>query len=175
MAWKAWVFPRACGGTLILPVSYQRGHGLSPRLRGNRHRPSWGVRPCRSIPAPAGEPGPACRRCIHNSGLSPRLRGNHVIEVPDGSALGSIPAPAGEPLTETPTPTTCGVYPRACGGTTPIPDSMAEQEGLSPRLRGNHHGAHPLLRNIRSIPAPAGEPLAALYFVSAKLTGRTAL
>ena len=50
------VYPRACGGTPRVPVISTTGHGLSPRLRGNRQsgRPKKAC--AGSIPAPAGEP-----------------------------------------------------------------------------------------------------------------------
>ena len=50
------VYPRVCGGTLISLSPGQAAQGLSPRVRGNRHRsPTFRGWP-RSIPACAGEP-----------------------------------------------------------------------------------------------------------------------
>ena len=52
-------------------------------------------------------------------------------------------------------------YPRACGGTAHSRQTTVDDTGLSPRLRGNHGpDAHGTAYH-RSIPAPAGEPLAA--------------
>ena len=51
------VYPRACGGTLLLGVPRTSVVGLSPRLRGNRSESGAGGGKNRSIPAPAGEPG----------------------------------------------------------------------------------------------------------------------
>ena len=128
----AWVYPRACGGTLgKLVVRSRTG----------------------SIPAPAGEPpgeaptiypracGGTRKAQVRGNcsqpppwGLSPRLRGNHMRQA---GGTRSIPAPAGEP----------GV------------DFRLHQPGLSPRLRGNlvPAGSGPSRLN-GSIPAPAGEP-----------------
>ena len=52
------------------------------------------------------------------------------------------------------------VYPRACGGTTPRYSPSATGTGLSPRLRGNRRHPDRGADRHRSIPAPAGEPLA---------------
>ena len=90
------VYPRACGGTLLLLDRTRSRVGLSPRLRGNRTgRPDpWPRR--RSIPAPAGEPP---------SGIS-NLLWRRVY-----------PRACGEPSPTLTTMTAGRVYPRACGGT----------------------------------------------------------
>ena len=67
------VYPRACGGTVML------SEGLSPRLRGNH-----GITPPRL-------------RAGQLAGLSPRLRGNRFRRDLRVRITGSIPAPAGEP------------------------------------------------------------------------------
>ncbi len=152
--------------------------GLSPRLRGNRHchrRPYLGHR---SIPALAGEPESAStgidaigvypRACGGTQpypiavgtgrGLSPRLRGNLAVEHRVGDLMGSIPALAGEPRSRDPRNSGPAVYPRACGGTFRISDSLQGSGGLSPRLRGNRHCHRRPYLGHRSIPALAGEP-----------------
>ena len=131
------VYPRACGGTV---AGYATGlviGGLSPRLRGNREKPT--ARPGRtgSIPAPAGEPcnltqirpAPTVypRACggtfsglvasTEYDGLSPRLRGNREKPTARPGRTGSIPAPAGEPAVHHARLHAGRVYPRACGGT----------------------------------------------------------
>ena len=111
------VYPRACGGTGVLPEGGEHGPGLSPRMRGN---PEAGLPPAASggsIPAHAGEPprirarttasGVYPRACggtvhpahwkHHPGGLSPRMRGNHVPGQDHPRHRGSIPAHAGEP------------------------------------------------------------------------------
>ena len=90
------VYPRVCGGTLMLLTKIRRGRGLSPRVRGNPGPRSGPRGPQRSIPACAGEPlesapGPGkrwvyprvCGGTLSRSGppprlngLSPRVRGN---------------------------------------------------------------------------------------------------
>ncbi len=131
-----------------------------------------------SIPAPAGEPATRNGRraigwvypracggtwpdwCVRNGqrGLSPRLRGNLGYVVVNDPQKRSIPAPAGEPIIQVAQAGAQGVYPRACGGTYPMPWVPLRTPGLSPRLRGNLHDGMPQGKNVRSIPAPAGEP-----------------
>ena len=50
------------------------------------------------------------------------------------------------------------VYPRACGGTIPHHRLITPTSGLSPRLRGNRVPSVMRGGNVRSVPAPAGEP-----------------
>ena len=143
------VYPRACGGTTNNNYSLAAQDGLSPRPRGNRRRNRRGGFRPRSIPAPAGAPP---------VGLSPRLRGNRVLGADGLDLRGSIPAPAGEPGVSGPRSVAVPVYPRACGGTGNGPCESVISYGLSPRLRGNLHHADKVTPEVRSIPAPAGEP-----------------
>ena len=136
----------------------------------------------RSIPAGAGEPISSCpsrlvigvypRGCGGTGpiptgpatprGLSPRVRGNLPVMLAEYLAAGSIPAGAGEPEGRARGYSTSGVYPRGCGGTVDEHLARADQDGLSPRVRGN---PQPALRNeadYGSIPAGAGEPLSFL-------------
>ena len=55
-AQSAGVYPRVCGGTELPPVIGICGQGLSPRVRGNRHRRIFAGGEGGSIPACAGEP-----------------------------------------------------------------------------------------------------------------------
>ena len=50
------VYPRVCGGTLLLAQSSNRGKGLSPRVRGNLPIAALAAIIAGSIPACAGEP-----------------------------------------------------------------------------------------------------------------------
>ncbi len=50
------VYPRVCGGTIIINVELADGEGLSPRVRGNQCCPTLCLLRGRSIPACAGEP-----------------------------------------------------------------------------------------------------------------------
>ena len=106
------------------------------------------------------------------------MRGNRTESAPIRSWPGSIPACAGEPPfnrsciarnqvyprvcggTSAPTFPVCSipVYPRVCGGTAILTLRVKGDEGLSPRVRGNHIGARSEKLLTRSIPACAGEP-----------------
>ena len=172
------VYPRACGGTIMVSLLAGLAFGLSPRLRGNRRYDLDNSASPRSIPAPAGEPqwtAPlptntgvyprACGGTIMVSllaglafGLSPRLRGNQGDLAGAGPEGRSIPAPAGEPVPGRFQGSSPGVYPRACGGTSVQRQMFASVSGLSPRLRGNQPKPCPPCLEKRSIPAPAGEP-----------------
>ena len=78
---------------------------------------------------------------------------------------GSIPACAGEPGTACHSIPAEWVYPRVCGGTTNLVTPGQLMKGLSPRVRGNPGKAVSGMRVIRSIPACAGEPGAAVIVV----------
>ena len=140
--WRlAGVYPRACGGTPSLSTVVAAGRGLSPRVRGNPFVVNRGGGWPGSIPARAGEPlrcqpwwrlaGVYPRACggtpslstvvAAGRGLSPRVRGNPFVVNRGGGWPGSIPARAGEPLRCQPWWRLAGVYPRACGGTSPGP------------------------------------------------------
>ena len=90
----------------------------------------------------------------------------------------SIPAPAGEPIFPCAKCASIRVYPRACGGTALSRVDSRGHKGLSPRLRGNLRRSSPLWRHQRSIPAPAGEPIASppplsVYVVYPRACGGT--
>ena len=158
---RAWVYPRACGGTAFSAPPTSPPKGLSPRVRGNRQNLARITIIERSIPARAGEPL-RCKRVSppgevypracggthrggsslqQRDGLSPRVRGNPSLNDARLAIGGSIPARAGEPCL-------C-----ACPALRSI--------GLSPRVRGNQRVQ--LLTNptYGSIPARAGEPIPA--------------
>ncbi len=152
--------------------------GLSPRLRGNQYNNPYSGDNQRSIPALAGEPYPGQprihRRTVYpracggtvslivgkvgGTGLSPRLRGNLPELIEETFGDGSIPALAGEPPARCAPGGPARVYPRACGGTLPLPGPSQQRPGLSPRLRGNRDCFESWVRSWRSIPALAGEP-----------------
>ena len=173
------VYPRACGGTCHQQSPFQDQTGLSPRLRGNHDVQREKHEYVRSIPAPAGEPRPVAwprgldqvypRACggtqitvgstTSLDGLSPRLRGNPPRTSGSTASGWSIPAPAGEPATVGAPLEMLAVYPRACGGTGSDGCPTYQLAGLSPRLRGNQWRYLSWFRPVRSIPAPAGEPV----------------
>ena len=152
--------------------------GLSPRVRGNQRVRNRGRHSRGSIPARAGEPFPAPRRTMPSpvypracggtvpgstpddafAGLSPRVRGNPSVRLRVSLTEGSIPARAGEPTQRRKPPAWYGVYPRACGGTTPTIPLGRIPAGLSPRVRGNPASIQREDQLLGSIPARAGEP-----------------
>ena len=167
-----------CGGTRTHRQKRRPEWGLSPRVRGNRHSPSYRERHGRSIPACAGEPVARRPRPLPNRvyprvcggtwppvpltarwpGLSPRVRGN-LPGAPRGRwSFGSIPACAGEPLFGGRKGETGTVYPRVCGGTIPVFNRGDYGRGLSPRVRGNLRRRTRTRIGTGSIPACAGEP-----------------
>ncbi len=152
--------------------------GLSPRVRGNPFTPISSPCMTGSIPACAGEPGGRIRshktkgvyprvcggtasekRGSHaGQGLSPRVRGNLGVRLEEVGDVGSIPACAGEPACKRRSARRRRVYPRVCGGTTPLSLAMVGDEGLSPRVRGNLAMRRSATAPSGSIPACAGEP-----------------
>ncbi len=155
------VYPRVCGGTLLVALPAVRAAGLSPRVRGNPLIDYLGAGRLGSIPACAGEPicggrsgcpsGVYPRVCggtdsdQHRQnlmyGLSPRVRGNPQPSRWMGDGRGSIPACAGEPPLASPPEARRRVYPRVCGGTLQRSGPGRQCRGLSPRVRGNRR--HP--------------------------------
>ena len=172
------VYPRACGGTQFLIARLEPVQGLSPRMRGNPEHRNAGRLPLGSIPAHAGEPHrprigqrvvrvypracggtkPWIASTSHAAGLSPRMRGNLFRRAGIPQIAGSIPAHAGEPFSFFIFLTPLKVYPRACGGTVSGQLFGIDDQGLSPRMRGNRVRASGSGQRSGSIPAHAGEP-----------------
>ena len=171
------VYPRVCGGTSRCAGQSPRRWGLSPRVRGNPPPAGALLAAERSIPACAGEPvrisawsagrrvyprvcgGTASPSVMAPSGrgLSPRVRGNPNFSRRRQRLKRSIPACAGEPRSGRTCDSGLQVYPRVCGGTSPMTATHSFPDGLSPRVRGNPL-APALPTRRRSIPACAGEP-----------------
>ena len=172
------VYPRVCGGTLLLQGVPSLQPGLSPRVRGNLVSSGFAPFLKGSIPACAGEPeryafdtgecrvyprvcgGTQYRRCDcpHCLGLSPRVRGNLGSWQVRDLRNRSIPACAGEPDIADAKCVPGGVYPRVCGGTPSSWPSTWVVKGLSPRVRGNPSPKTSATPSFGSIPACAGEP-----------------
>ncbi len=91
-------------------------------------------------------------------GLSPRMRGNQRGYKRGWAEKGPIPAHAGEPSSGNASHAPPGAYPRACGGTDVLSPYRFSDEGLSPRMRGNHIKAINCWVPVGPIPAHAGEP-----------------
>ena len=113
----AWVYPRACGGTVPQIDIIALGQGLSPRVRGNPVQEPSNFSWMRSIPARAGEPGNARSRSIL-AWVYPRACGG-TSSAADINRIskGLSRARAGEPRCHLLRPFPPWVYPRACGGT----------------------------------------------------------
>ena len=127
-----------CGGTSTRWARWQRGEGLSPRVRGNHDALTVRKALRGSIPACAGEPRAG------SSGVAPQQVYPRAC--------------AGEPG-RTPWPAVAGkVYPRVCGGTVCAATRRSRPTGLSPRVRGNRAGGLRGIVQTGSIPACAGEP-----------------
>ena len=172
------VYPRPCGGTRARGAALYRHRGLSPPMRGNRHRHDPVGDHAGSIPARAGEPASPLeasslarvypRPCggtrpewsdeHKQQGLSPPVRGNPCPRASRGSPAGSIPARAGEPPSGISASGPTRVYPRPCGGTASIAGYLNKLQGLSPPVRGNRLHRRLSEQASGSIPARAGEP-----------------
>ena len=169
--------PRACGANVMVPSACMLMVGSSPRMRGKRHPPS----PCnpvmRIIPAHAGQTvsnssrtsarSDHPRACGANpalsvmtaapAGSSPRMRGKLGFGFDSFRQRRIIPAHAGQ-TSRTPTPTpTVSDHPRACGANAAAGRIRTLRRGSSPRMRGKQGGRRKLEREIRIIPAHAGQ------------------
>ena len=119
---------------------------------------------CRSCGKPACRFSKALRETVCrfprqiDRGLSPQVRGNPIPAGRYPCGGGSIPAGAGEPPAPSRQDPSRGVYPRRCGGTSPMIPATRSARGLSPQVRGNHRNTLPVRPRRGSIPAGAGEP-----------------
>ena len=172
------VYPRVYGGTIQGTAETVARSGLSPRVRGNRHRENSSYDLERSIPACTGEPwaedgqraDPEVYPRVYGgtplwgglrvsqAGLSPRVRGNRIRGGLCGYGSRSIPACTGEPVEAWAASNPIRVYPRVYGGTAVKTIRIIGGTGLSPRVRGNPRAAYVALHLQRSIPACTGEP-----------------
>ena len=167
-----------CGGTVRPRRQRGRADGLSPRVRGNPTEKLTDADGKGSIPACAGEPsesswagrprrvyprvcgGTRMSRSVGEpkGGLSPRVRGNPSDKGRGVVSERSIPACAGEPSESSWAGRPRRVYPRVCGGTPVAHGAARLEQGLSPRVRGNHRVLLWAGGGAGSIPACAGEP-----------------
>ena len=152
------VYPRVCGGTLMLTLTSPHDAGLSPRVRGNRGAVAAAVIVLRSIPACAGEP-PTSRPAIPRGKVYPRVcGGTAVLPHRQASATGLSPRVRGNPAALGQSAGLEGSIP-ACAGEPDRGQLRVRVEcGLSPRVRGNRPAATRTRPPSGSIPACAGEP-----------------
>ena len=91
-------------------------------------------------------------------GLPPRVRGNRRRTAAWRGGSGPTPARAGQPLPSNPRTTSAMAYPRACGATEYDRLRPFEEDGLPPRVRGNHVTIRRFWTSERPTPARAGQP-----------------
>ena len=95
--------------------------------------------------------------CPAGTGPSPRVRGKRRRDASAPYEWRSIPACAGETAPGSRVTPAPPVHPRVCGGND-YAGAVADAElGPSPRVRGKRQRAGPRRRQVRSIPACAGE------------------
>ena len=135
------VYPRVCGGTLMIRFGTTSPPGLSPRVRGNPLLDPDSLRAPRVYPRVCGGTAMEIDRPRFSWGLSPRVRGNLSIGCYYAAGSRSIPACAGEPGERRRSISSARVYPRVCGGTNVTNQHGVQIRGLSPRVRGNHSQA----------------------------------
>ena len=173
-----WAYPRVCGATGHRGLTLFQLPGLSPRVRGNRNSQNLSGMIFGPIPACAGQPScatssplkagayprvcgatdPEAAGAVDCLGLSPRVRGNLRLLLLQALWLGPIPACAGQPLFLCASLGLSRAYPRVCGATVFELSTLAYQDGLSPRVRGNLARFVHAPYQFGPIPACAGQP-----------------
>ena len=174
------VHPRACGEQRRQDRCCRGCFGSSPRLRGTDRVSTGRNHSHRFIPAPAGN---RCqvrplktRSAVHPracgeqgkplpmpqsvSGSSPRLRGTAQGKRHDRRVRRFIPAPAGNRLVDSFQHIEFAVHPRACGEQDAHRPRGCTSRGSSPRLRGTDLNPSQRQKEVRFIPAPAGNRFA---------------
>ena len=171
------VHPRACGERLVVSPQRRARGGSSPRVRGTARNNGLGRQRQRFIPARAGNGSPA-RRVPSLSAVHPRACGERArIAKRTGSCCGSsprvrgtdhpllrnihhsrfIPARAGNGTASRILSSREPVHPRACGERNTMTDSLHQEDGSSPRVRGTACRSTPGRVVIRFIPRACGE------------------
>ena len=171
--------PRACGANTARTMTPMNAPGSSPRMRGKQEHPESFYFAGRIIPAHAGQTGPrlhrgACRpdhprACGANyrlmvakgigSGSSPRMRGKHEPHASEDTVYRIIPAHAGQTGQVATYNGGSPDHPRACGANFATVALRTISFGSSPRMRGKHRVVRTPLRDVRIIPAHAGQTL----------------
>ena len=169
--------PRACGANLGKIGSLFGSFGSSPRMRGKRRPRPCPRTPVRIIPAHAGQTSGSRwgldgnadhpRACGANApvhvaardpaGSSPRMRGKPVRSRRLRARRRIIPAHAGQTNSVPAKRSSHADHPRACGANAAAGRIRTLRRGSSPRMRGKQGGRRKLEREIRIIPAHAGQ------------------
>ena len=153
-------------------------------MRGKRHS-GWAYHCARRIiPAHAGQtsqlehsvysPADHPRACGANvssdgmlsrcTGSSPRMRGKPALHSRAGVGHRIIPAHAGQTIGSAGLTGWNADHPRACGANVGDTSIEAFTNGSSPRMRGKHHHSPRTVRQLRIIPAHAGQTHYVLLF-----------
>ena len=107
-------------------------------------------------PRVCGEHGTTLGSKRLKRGSSPRMRGTPEKDMEPYQTGGIIPAYAGNTFSATPTPTSTGDHPRACGEHVVVELVPCVSLGSSPRMWGTHHTRPVRGRGTGIIPAYAG-------------------
>ena len=173
------VHPRVCGEQLTSSKIKITQSGSSPRVRGTAWNFGLGRDNHRFIPACAGNrsmmvlqgqaPSVHPRVCgeqplstaaeARTYGSSPRVRGTGFIYLRLSDTRRFIPACAGNSNPPRPPCGATPVHPRVCGEQTANADRGIARSGSSPRVRGTVGLATAVEREVRFIPACAGNSL----------------
>ena len=113
-------------------------------------------------PRVCGEHGTTLGSKRLKRGSSPRMRGTPEKDMEPYQTGGIIPAYAGNTFSATPTPTSTGDHPRACGEHVVVELVPCVSLGSSPRMWGTHHTRPVRGRGTGIIPAYAGNTTLAL-------------
>ena len=145
---------------MIVFATYFASFGSSPRVRGTQSSGVARHRPCRFIPARAGNTPMGGLQYRVVSGSSPRVRGTRD---PTGELMHDerfIPARAGNTYWLVLACEDIAVHPRACGEHAPALGPARICTGSSPRVRGTRCRPQSLRPRSRFIPARAGNTAA---------------
>ncbi len=113
----------------------------------------------KELPGGDGSSSPSCPDSIRASrGLFPRVRGNPPTCGCRARTWRPIPACAGQPVPRARPATSRRAYPRVCGATSGRDEHRGQDDGLSPRVRGNLLDRGGQKEQVRPIPACAGQP-----------------
>ena len=149
-------------GTLAGTIPVDAVHGIIPAYAGNTCRND--TRGCCTWDHPrvCGEHGTTLGSKRLKRGSSPRMRGTPEKDMEPYQTGGIIPAYAGNTFSATPTPTSTGDHPRACGEHVVVELVPCVSLGSSPRMWGTHHTRPVRGRGTGIIPAYAGNTTLAL-------------
>ena len=151
--------PRACGANVEMHASLGSHVGSSPRMRGKLRQQLHVPELFRIIPAHAGQTVSIVPRSFASrfAGSSPRMRGKLLHAGLQLAQHRIIPAHAGQTDLPILPPLPNADHPRACGANYANHFVSCTISGSSPRMRGKQGGRRKLEREIRIIPAHAGQ------------------